>query len=76
MKNRTKEIMADVFSVSVNEINKSSSPRTIPSWKGRNHIKLIEALEKEFQIKFEECEIESLVNYKVITATLAAYLDD
>ena len=66
--------MASVLAVSVREINNLSSPRTIHSWKGQNHLKLITALEKEFKIRFEETEKESLVSYKIITATIIAHI--
>jgi acyl carrier protein len=75
MENRIKTVMADILAVSVCEINNLSSPRTIPSWKGQNHLKLIAALEKEFKIRFEETEHESLVSYKIISATIIAHMD-
>ena len=35
---------------------------------------MIELLESEFDIKFETNEKETLVNYKIIAATVMAYL--
>lgn len=74
IENRIKKNMSAVFNVSVEEIDNTSSPRTIEAWKGKNHLKMVEVLEAEFNIKFEECEIETLVSYKVIKATVMAYV--
>ncbi|MBO1224055.1 MAG: hypothetical protein JYX80_06480 [Candidatus Scalindua sediminis] len=71
---RIKGTMSAIFNVPVDEIDSTASPRTIKSWKGKNHLKMVEALESEFDIKFEECEIETLVSYKVIKATVMAYV--
>lgn len=74
IEDRIKEIMSAVFNVSVDEINSSASPRTISSWNGKTHYKMVEALEKQFGVKFEENEVETLVSYKIIVATIEAYL--
>lgn len=71
---RIKGIMSSLFGISQDEINDSSSPRTIPSWKGKNHLKMVEWLEDEFSITIEPEEIETLVSYKVVRATVMAYL--
>jgi acyl carrier protein len=71
---KIKEIMSSLFDLSPEEINDHSSPRTIPSWKGKNHLKMVELLEDEFSIKIEPEEIETLVSYKVVRATVMAYL--
>ena len=67
--------MATVFRVPVTEIDGTASPCTIKSWKGKNHLTMVESLESEFGIKFEEPEIETLVSFEIIRATVLAYLD-
>ena len=69
-----KKIMASALNVSLNEITDELSHRSINQWKGKNHLKMIELLESEFDIKFETNEKETLVNYKIIIATVMAYL--
>lgn len=71
---KIKECMARVFKIPAQEINEDASVRTIKEWKGQNHFRMIAALESQFRIKFEDCEVETLVNFKIIRATVAAYL--
>ena len=72
---RIKHVMANAFNVSVEDITEAVSVRSIPQWKGSTHVKLVENLEREFHIRFEESEVETLVNYKIVQATVKAYLD-
>lgn len=74
IEDRIKKRMSEVFNVPIDEIGMTASVRTIGAWKGRNHLRMVEALESEFDIKFEECEVETLVSYKVIRATIMAYV--
>ena len=39
------------------------------------HMNLVVALEEEFNIHFEDAEIPSLVNFKIIVATIEAYAE-
>tara|TARA_B100000315_G_C14503753_1_gene553578 strand:+ start:279 stop:482 length:204 start_codon:yes stop_codon:yes gene_type:complete len=66
--------MSSAFNISVNEVTDELSHRSIKEWKGKNHLKMIELLESEFDIKFETDEKETLFNYKIIVATVIAYL--
>ena len=74
IEDKIKEIMSKVFNVSVDEINSRAAPRTTTNWNGKTHYKMVEALEKQFGVKFEESEVEILVSYKIIVATIEAYL--
>lgn len=74
IEDRIKEIMSKVFNVSVDEIDSRATPRTTNNWNGKTHYKMVEALEKQFGVKFEESEVEILVSYKIIVATIEAYL--
>tara|TARA_B110000971_G_C19590795_1_gene311657 strand:+ start:19 stop:255 length:237 start_codon:yes stop_codon:yes gene_type:complete len=71
---RIKIVMASVFSVDVEVINKHTSPRTISSWDSLRHMSLVVALEKEFGIELEYEEIEAMVSYSIVSSTIQAYL--
>lgn len=73
MEDRIKNVMAAVFEVPVDEITNESSPGNIESWDSLKHMNLVVALEEEFNIRFEDDEIISLVNFNIIVATLRAY---
>ena len=70
MKSKIKEVVASSLRVDINEINDLSSPETIESWDSMNHIVLIIALEKEFQIKFDETDIRNLLRFDKIHKTI------
>jgi len=72
--NRVKTIIAGVLCVNLDDINDASSPRSLESWKGLNHRKIIEELEDEFGISFDSSEIDTLVNYRIIKLTILAHL--
>ena len=70
MEQKVKKIMAKAFGVSIDEIKDDSSPHTIPAWDSLRHIDLVLGLEKEFGIKFDDEEIPTLLNYRMIVNTI------
>lgn len=75
IENRIKAVIASVLKVKPEEIDDTSSPRSITTWKGLNHRKIIEDLEEEFKISFDRSEIDTFVNFKIIKSTIVAHLD-
>jgi acyl carrier protein len=75
MEDRIKGVMAAVFGISADEIADDASPHDIKSWDSIKHMNLVLALEEEFDIKFEDAEIPSLVNFQIIAATVKAYAE-
>ena len=73
MEDRIKDVMAAVFEISVDEIKVGSSPHSVKLWDSMNHMKLVVALEEEFDIRFEDDEIPSLVSFNIIVATIISY---
>jgi len=45
-----KEIMANMFGVSVESLNNDSSPEQIPAWDSGEHLNLVMSLEQRFDI--------------------------
>ena len=74
IEDRVKKTMAKEFGVPIDTIDMTAAVRAIKAWKGKNHLKMVEALESEFDIKFEQCEIETLISYNVVRATIMAYV--
>lgn len=72
---RIKNVMAAVFDVPVAEITDQASPHDIKGWDSLKHINLVLALEEEFNIRFDEAEVPTLLNLKIIAATVQAYAD-
>ncbi|RDJ32183.1 MAG: acyl carrier protein [Crenarchaeota archaeon] len=51
------EILSQVFSVPISEINDESSPDTIEKWDSFNSLVLIDELESAFNLKFTVAEM-------------------
>ncbi len=64
-----------VFDIPAAEITDDASPHDIKTWDSLKHINLVLALEDEFDIHFDEAEIPSLVNFRIIAATVRAYAE-
>jgi acyl carrier protein len=58
--------MSSVFSVSIDDIDDTTSPDTLESWDSVNHMNLIIALEEEFLVKLSDEDIIEMINYKLI----------
>jgi len=72
---RIRNVMAAVFDVPAAEITDEASPHDIKGWDSLKHMNLVLALEEEFDIRFDEAEIASLVNFRIIAATVRAYAE-
>lgn len=72
MNNESKlsQVMASVFNVEQALINEESSVDTIEQWDSLNHLKLVLALEQEFDVSFTEEETVDILNYQLIKMTL------
>ena len=71
MEDKIKEVISNIFGTPLNEINGQSSPDTIENWDSINHMKLITALEEEFDIEFTDEEILEMQNVKLIKYILS-----
>ena len=71
MLERTREIVADIFEVPLEQVLPESSPDTIETWDSIHHLNLVLALEQEFGIQFSPEEIEQLLSVELIVALLA-----
>ncbi len=63
-------IMADIFSIPIEQITPSSSPDTIETWDSLQHLNFVLAVEQEFSVQFKPEEIEKLTSAKVIAEIL------
>lgn len=74
MENKIKEIMATVFDISIDDINKDSSPDSIDVWDSLGHMNLITALEDELEITFDNDEIVEMMNFKLIILIVSDHI--
>ena len=64
--NRIKSIMAAVFGVDVATISHETTSYTIENWDSLKHMNLIIAIEKEFDMTFEDDDILEMISFKTI----------
>jgi len=63
---RLKKVFSEIFKLSTNKINESTSSDSIDRWDSLSHLKLIMAVEKEFNIQFKTDLIPNLSSFKII----------
>jgi acyl carrier protein len=61
-----KNVMSAIFDIPTNQIGDDASSDTIESWDSLKHMNLIVGLEEEFDIEFNDEDIGSLLNLKLI----------
>jgi len=66
MEQKLKELLANVFSIEISEINPLSSPDSIPQWDSIGHLNLITSIEEEFGIYFDEEQIIQMLNFQLV----------
>ncbi|MGB3223694.1 MAG: acyl carrier protein [Desulforhopalus sp.] len=65
-----KELMAEIFEVEESEIDDDFNPESTNNWDSLNNLRLITAIETEFNISFTMDEIQTMVNYKTISSLI------
>jgi len=63
---RVLEIAAAIFECDATVLSESSSVSTADGWDSMNHLKLMLALEKEFQLVFDEEVLVELLSFELI----------
>ena len=54
---------------------KNSFCFSVKKWDSLKHMELIVALENEFKIKFDTHEIPTMINFKIIFATISSHIE-
>jgi acyl carrier protein len=57
---RVRQIAADVFCVSADDLTRQSCPTNIESWDSVQHLTLVLALEQEFNLQFDPEEMDQM----------------
>ncbi len=68
--NKLKQVISDILEVDVNNINESSSSDNIEQWDSLSHIKLVMAIEAEFNVKLTPEDMMDMLSVKLIKVIL------
>ena len=67
---KLKQVVSDVLAVDVDNIDESSSPDNIEQWDSLSHIKLVMAIEAEFNVKLTPGDMMDMLSVKLIKMIL------
>ena len=62
MEDKIKEILATVLEIDQSDVNNDTSPDTVSSWDSLRHMKLVFAIEDEFDVQFSDDQIIQLTD--------------
>ncbi len=70
MRERIREVIADVVGSNPEEIPLDGTQESIPGWSSIRHMNLVIALEKEFSVRFSDLQIAEMMSIGLIEETL------
>ena len=73
--NKLKQVVSDILEVDIDDINENSSPDNIEKWDSLSHIKLVMAIEVEFNVKLTPGDMMDMLSVKLIKMILAEKLE-
>ena len=73
--NKLKQVVSDILEVDIDDINENSSPDNIEKWDSLSHIKLVMAIEVEFNVKLTPDDMMDMLSVKLIKIILAEKLE-
>lgn len=73
--NKLKQVVSDILEVDIDDINENSSPDNIEKWDSLSHIKLVMAIEAEFNVKLTPDDMMDMLSVKLIKMILVEKLE-
>jgi acyl carrier protein len=70
MNERVKLVIGSILDLDPDSIDESTKADSTPSWDSMNHVRMVAALEEEFNVMFDVQEMQSLTSYGEITRAL------
>jgi acyl carrier protein len=73
--NNLKQVLSEILEVDINDINENSSPDNMEKWDSLTHIKLVIAIESEFNITLTPEDTMEMMSVKLISLILKEKLE-
>jgi acyl carrier protein len=70
---KLKQVFADIFGVNSNSIDENASVDTIEKWDSFNHMKLVLALEEQFNVRFQTDQAIEMLSYPLVKLVLSEH---
>ena len=62
MEDKIKEILAIILEIDESDVNNDTNPDTVSSWDSLRHMKLVFAIEDEYDVQFSDDQIIQLTD--------------
>ena len=72
VEDKVRQIVADVMGVPVDQVTLDSSPETIAAWDSLKHMRVMLAVEDEFNVSFTDEQIIEMLSVSKILAAVAS----
>ncbi len=66
MEEKIKEILATILEIDQSDVNNDTNPDTVSSWDSLRHMKLVFAIEDEYDVQFSDDQIIQLTDFEKI----------
>jgi len=73
--NKLKQVVSDILEMDIDDINENSSSDNIEQWDSLSHIKLVMAIEAEFNVKLTPDDMMDMLSVKLIKMILVEKLE-
>ena len=73
---KLKDVISNILAVSIEEINDDSSPDSLDKWDSLSHLKLVMAIESEFEVELSPEDSMDMLSVKLIRMILEDVLKD
>lgn len=73
MNDEIKELVSEVFGIDEDEVTLEVSQQSLANWDSMNHLKLVTAVEEEFEISLTMDDIENITDVKKLTEIIEKY---
>ena len=70
---KIKEVLVDIFDLQIQNITNELNAEKLEQWDSMNHLRLITALEKKFDVKLSMKDVQSMTSLCAIEETISRY---
>jgi len=64
------ELVSELFDIDPSVVSDELTPEDVDQWDSLNHLRLVTAVEQEFEIKLSTSDIESITSLAVLRALI------
>ena len=70
MNEKLTELVSELFDIDPSVVSDELTPEDVDQWDSLNHLRLVTAVEQEFEIKLSTSDIESITSLAVLRALI------